>query len=493
MNSSLPASSSALRARAGSALLLVAHGSTSGPESSDPAWKLAREIRRRGIFAGVHCAFWKEEPGLCSVAYAIEAREIFVVPLFISEGYFTREIIPRELGLTGRTTEREGRIWRYCDPVGIHPDMTPLLLQRARQIAPEADPARSALLIAGHGTSLNANSREAVRAQVRLLKEAGAPYREIADVYLEEHPRVEEWDRVCSSPVVIVLPFLIADGPHTERDIPLQLGLPVEEERPAAGQGKRPSPSRGPAVLKGRTLYYSHAIGADPAMAEIVLDQVEHCEGSAVMEFASQREHAASLSRHLDAGPLRIGQAVLWGGEGKGYGLCHEADWGLADELLERLNEPEDVREWARFAADGSYRVLKGARDLRRGWRLIVSTLDDLVLALDALYPALLGQWLAGEQGRLRVVPFRQTLERQTGRFRSARRITEEGVARIVQARCHSLCLREVLWPEGRERDGASRAGGEGMGLVWGCCEACHLLLEDARREALQEGEKDWK
>jgi len=122
------------------------------------------------------------------VDYQIERGEVYVVPNFISEGYFTREVIPRELELTGETTHVRGKTWHYCDPVGIHPRMTDLLLHRARETAPEVDPADAALFIVGHGTALNAKSTEAIREQVRLLREKQAPYAEILDAYMEEYP-----------------------------------------------------------------------------------------------------------------------------------------------------------------------------------------------------------------------------------------------------------------------------------------------------------------
>ena len=36
-------------------------------------------------------------------------REVYVVPNFISEGYFTQTVIPRELELDGRTTNAAER------------------------------------------------------------------------------------------------------------------------------------------------------------------------------------------------------------------------------------------------------------------------------------------------------------------------------------------------------------------------------------------------
>src|SRR5881628_571782 len=91
------------------ALLIVAHGSTVNPDSSAPTLAHAVEIRRRGVFADVHCAFWKEEPSLRDAIFLFDPEvisEVCVVPNFISEGYFTQTVVPRELGLNGRITRR---------------------------------------------------------------------------------------------------------------------------------------------------------------------------------------------------------------------------------------------------------------------------------------------------------------------------------------------------------------------------------------------------
>ena len=120
------------------ALLIVAHGSTVNPDSSAPTWTNAREIQRRNLFSDVKCAFWKEEPSLRDARFFFgdEAiHEVFVVPNFISEGYFTQTVIPRELELDRLiTTRANGQIWIYCEPVGNNPLVTELLLARAHEI-----------------------------------------------------------------------------------------------------------------------------------------------------------------------------------------------------------------------------------------------------------------------------------------------------------------------------------------------------------------------
>ena len=84
-----------------SALVIVGHGSTVNPDSSAPTYEHAEAIARSGAFGEVHCAFWKEEPSCRQVLHMIDRDDIYVVPNFISEGYFTKSVIPRELELDG--------------------------------------------------------------------------------------------------------------------------------------------------------------------------------------------------------------------------------------------------------------------------------------------------------------------------------------------------------------------------------------------------------
>jgi sirohydrochlorin cobaltochelatase len=254
-----------------SALLIVGHGSTENPDSSTPYFDHAAEIRRRNLFGEVHCCFWKEEPSMREVLYQVDADEVYIVPDFISEGYFTQDVIPREFQLTGPTSMVSGKTLHYCLPVGIHPHMTDLILRRAREVAPEIDPAETTLIITGHGTGLNQNSTKAIRDQVDLIAASGAGYAAVLDAYMEEQPFIAEWDKLCATPNVIVVPFFISDGLHSYQDIPVLLGI-EPEVGPAASQ--REVFRHNPHHLRGKTLYYSSAIGTERLLADVILDQV---------------------------------------------------------------------------------------------------------------------------------------------------------------------------------------------------------------------------
>lgn len=259
-----------------SALLLLAHGSTENPDSSAPAWRHAGRLRSSGTFASVHCAFWKEEPGFRTVWPSIEEEEVYVVPLFVSEGWMTREIIPRELELDGRTTRRGRHTIHYCDPVGSHESMTELLLQRAHEVIRDTvSAADTSLLIVGHGTPRNRKSSEAIRNQVERIRNTGHPsdltFAEVGEAFMEESPFVADWSSLTTSPNVVVVPFFISDGLHSYEDIPVLLGI----ESAASEAASRNEVFRhNPHERDGRKLYYTSAIGSSPAISEVILDQV---------------------------------------------------------------------------------------------------------------------------------------------------------------------------------------------------------------------------
>jgi sirohydrochlorin cobaltochelatase len=257
-----------------SALLILGHGSTENPDSSQPTWELADSIREKKCFSSVHCAFWKEEPSFRQIFAAIEEDEIYVVPNFISEGYFTRQVLPRELDLAGTTTVRGKKMIHYCDPVGIHPTMTGLLSARAMEMIDEATPlSDTALIIVGHGTSLNKQSTDAIKDQVARLKNGDLKFREVLDAYMEEPPYISDWKSLTSAPTVVVVPFFIADGLHSFQDIPVMLGI---VEKPTAAASQMNHFPENPHCIEGRQLYYSRAIGTAPAMAQVILDQVTY-------------------------------------------------------------------------------------------------------------------------------------------------------------------------------------------------------------------------
>lgn len=449
-----------------SALLIVGHGSTENPDSSTPYFDHADEIRKRGLFAEVHCCFWKEEPSMREALHMIDAEEIYIVPDFISEGYFTQDIIPREFGLTGPTTLVGGKTLHYTLPVGVHPSMTGLLLRRAAEVAPGIDPAETTLIITGHGTGLNQNSTKAIRDQVDQIIASGAGFSHVTDAFMEEPPFIAKWDEMSPTPNVIVVPFFISDGLHSYQDIPVLLGI---ESEVGAAASQREVFRHNPHHLRGKTLYYSSAIGTERLIADVILDQITDFderyklhETSSPQPISPEKSIAAFLNDLLTNGVHRIGEIEIQSGtsceqlcEQAGEQPCeqlflltHERDAGADLSALEIHRDPMAARDLSTYAPDGEYRFNKAQANLRDGWAMILSSLEDLRLALDHFYPAAIGLYKASKEGTLAVQNLREKLERQTGMYRSARFISTEGAQKLVRdiGGPANACAKKLLW-----------------------------------------------
>jgi sirohydrochlorin cobaltochelatase len=265
------------------ALVVLGHGTTLNDGSALAVQQHVADLVRRGLFATVRAAFWKQEPHLHAVLRELPHSRVFVIPFMISEGYFANEIIPKELGLT-LSAAPESRVRStatghlfYGRPVGTHPRMTEVLLARARNIVaahpfPRAPrPGETTLFIAGHGTERNAQSRDAIEAQAALLR-AQEQYAEVRTAYMDQTPQIKGCLETAKTRHVVMVPFFISDGLHTTEDIPVLLGEPerLVKERLAAGQPTW----RNPTERQGKLIWYSPAIGSEPLLAELILERV---------------------------------------------------------------------------------------------------------------------------------------------------------------------------------------------------------------------------
>ncbi len=270
------------------ALVLIGHGSTVNQQSSQTVRRLAEELATRNLFAQVSAAFDLEEPKIEDVP-RIDAPRIFVVPITISAGRFTEETIPQRLGITvadqsdyDRVQEINGRQVIYCHPIGTHPGMTHVLLERASSIvtqhpSPHASEfSEMALFVVGHGTRKNKNSHKSVEAQVDLIR-ARSEYADVQPAFMEEAPFIADCYAATEARHMVVVPFFISDGLHTFEDIPILLGEPevAVKGRLAAGQPTWSNPTQ----RNGKLVWYTPAIGNEPNLQAIVLERVREMTG----------------------------------------------------------------------------------------------------------------------------------------------------------------------------------------------------------------------
>lgn len=275
------------------ALVLVGHGSTLNADSALPTYFHGDTLRARGIFGQVRECFWKQEPGISAVLRGVFPSRVFIVPVFISDGYFTEEIIPRELGFPRapaggyrRQMIRGTQRVVYTEPVGTHPRMTEVILARAGEAVGSGGPtpAEISLFVAGHGTGNNENSRKAIERQVERIS-ALRRYRDVHAVFMEEDPRIADCHRLAQAENIVVTPFFISDGLHSYEDIPVMLG---ESESVVQERFRRGQPTwTNPTERHGRNIWYARSIGTEPGLADVILDRVRELADAEPVQLAS--------------------------------------------------------------------------------------------------------------------------------------------------------------------------------------------------------------
>ncbi|ELZ91441.1 hypothetical protein C440_14044 [Haloferax mucosum ATCC BAA-1512] len=263
------------------ALVIVAHGSHLNPDSSAPTYNHADTIREVGAFDEVRTGFWKEEPSIREVLRTVESDEVYVVPLFISEGYFTEQVIPRELRLDGwdvsdwdsdglsashvtlTADDVSEKTVHYCGPVGTHGAMTDVIVRRAETVTGDPDVGDGfGLAVVGHGTERNENSAKAIEYHADRIRELDR-FDEVQALYMDEEPEVDDVADFFESDDIVVVPLFIADGFHTQEDIPEDMGL-TDDYRNGYDV---------PASVEGHRIWYAGAVGTEGLMADVVLER----------------------------------------------------------------------------------------------------------------------------------------------------------------------------------------------------------------------------
>jgi sirohydrochlorin cobaltochelatase len=209
-----------------------------------------------------------------------------------------------------------------------------------------------------------------------------------------------------------------------------------------------------------------------------------------------------SIERILEAAltdRLFIGQILICARNGSAV-LSHRDDEGRVD--LQKSSNPEDALEIAHYDDEGNYRPLKTAPNLRHGWQLQLADVHALRIAVDHFYPGRLAMFAAWKANRLTTTSLRATLDRQSGMYRIAAKISDQQLDPLIANFCRSDggCLRTILWkrnaagsvastklpPEKLDPAHDQTARGERT-IPLLCREACNLLVAECRKAVKRE------
>jgi sirohydrochlorin cobaltochelatase len=238
------------------ALILAGHGSHISPETAGIVWQQVDQLRVLNVADEVTAAFWKETPSFHQVIDTLSADDITIVPLFTAQGYFTQTVIPAEMGLSGRLTERDGRTIRYTPTLSEHPYLAQIVRERVSTALEQsgADPSDVAVAIIGHGTRRSAESRRATQEQADQVRDLAA---ESFAIYLDDSPSIPDIYTLTNRPVIIAVPFFLALGSHTTIDVPAELGLPSGDSF---------------GIVNGREVYYTLPVGVGDDLDHVILE-----------------------------------------------------------------------------------------------------------------------------------------------------------------------------------------------------------------------------
>jgi sirohydrochlorin cobaltochelatase len=381
-------------------------------------------------------------------------------------------VLPREfaLGVADATgTAREPAV-TYTAPVGTHPRMTDAIAERARRfLGDDADETDAALAVVGHGTDRNPNSAEAIYDHVAALRDR-YDFAEVGALFMDEVPYVESVLDAFDADEIAVVPLFVADGFHTQDEIPELLGI---TDDPRSGYPV-------PGEVRGRRIWYASAVGTDPFVPEVILERA----GDA----------GADLDRSTTDAPVRpdAGDAFLswveatgrreWGelhvaADGEGYALSHRADRDTASAALDTPDSVAALRDRIRTADDGHYRPFSGERSLPTGWGFDGLGRVELLRAVATVYPASVETWADDPDP----VPYRETATRQSGIYERTVALSRADLAATTEAVCGD-CAKRRDWDERRE-DSLPVDRGDGH---LPCREPCSFLVA-AAREMLDE------
>lgn len=232
-------------------LLVVGHGSQRNRSSRDAVHQQVERIRARGRFDEVGMGFWKDVPSLAEGLRAMRAGTVYVVPMFAAEGYYTREVIPREMRLEGVRTVREQQTIWYCPPAGGHPHISEIIVERAREAGADA---ATGLVVLGHGTRRSDTSGRTLVEHTDRLRARGL-FAEVCPAFIDQEPALERvWEFTRSDRLVLV-PLFMAEGWHVRETIPADLDLDA-----------------GIAVRGNRSLHMTESVGTHPSLADLIQD-----------------------------------------------------------------------------------------------------------------------------------------------------------------------------------------------------------------------------
>jgi sirohydrochlorin ferrochelatase len=238
------------------AVLLAAHGDRGGDSPNATLLGHCAALHALGLFRSVHAGILRGEPVLeesVRAALATGARRLAVYPMFMADGYFTRQVLTQRLAALEMPIDVH-----ILPPLGADPRLPGLMLAQALAAAESAglEPQSSRLLVVGHGSKIGPASADATRAVAAAMAKEGR-FATVETAFLEEAEFLADALARAAGPTV-VSGFFSGDGLHAAEDVPEA----IAEAGANAADGA------------GAEAVYAGSIGTSPALVDLIRSSI---------------------------------------------------------------------------------------------------------------------------------------------------------------------------------------------------------------------------
>jgi sirohydrochlorin cobaltochelatase len=164
--------------------------------------------------------------------------------------------------------------------------MSDVIVQRAESVTGDPDVGEGVgLAVVGHGTERNENSAKAIEYHADRIRERGR-FAEVQALFMDEDPEVDDVTDYFESQDIVVVPLFIADGFHTQEDIPEDVGL-TDDYRTGYDV---------PTRVDGHDIWYAGAVGTEPLMADVILERAADAGADVSAAIEQVREQTSGAN-----------------------------------------------------------------------------------------------------------------------------------------------------------------------------------------------------
>ncbi len=240
------------------AVILVGHGSLH-PGSGAAMIRLAARLRERGSapLSGAGFLNYSRPTFATTIERAIRqgATEIVVVPYFLVPGKFVRVDLARLVATA--QAQHPSVIVHLAEPLGDHPALAGLILQRAAEADPRPPAAPRALLILVHGSPRPESNAPVYALAERIWAQQAFDQVVVGFMDLNEPTIGAAIDQVVAAGIarLVAVPYFLQLGGHVREDLPAAI---------AAARARHP----------GATIRLAEHLGYAPALADVIADRV---------------------------------------------------------------------------------------------------------------------------------------------------------------------------------------------------------------------------